>query len=152
MRFTTIYKIVLSLCTALPVLGQNQVLVAGATPTTPANSPTAALTSSGSDTASTDATPAAAPAAAAPVDLTGFRDSIAQRKKALNDQVNQEKNIVKKNGEIIQDAKKIAAENKKLEAQRKQLEAQNAELDRERQQMQAEEESLGGTPTPAPSR
>jgi hypothetical protein len=152
MRFPTAYAILLSLCTTVPALSQNQVLVAGATPTTPASSPTAAPASSGSETASTDATPATAPAASQPVDLTGFRDSIAQRKKALNNQVTMEKTIVKKNGEIIQDAKKIAAENKKLETQRKQLEAQNAELDRERQQMQAEEESLGGTQAPAPSR
>jgi hypothetical protein len=145
MRFTTIYKIFLSVCIAAPALGQNQVLVAGATPTTPSNTPSTPAASSGSETASTDATPAAAPAASQPVDLTGFRDSIAQRKKALNSQVTIEKSIVKKNGEIIQDAKKIAAANKKLEAQRKQLEAQNAELDRERQQMQAEEEALGGS-------
>jgi hypothetical protein len=152
MRFTTIYKILLSLCIAGPVLGQNQVLVAGASQAAPGSSPTASPTSSGSEPAIADATPAAAPAASQPVDLTGFRDSIEQRKKVLADQVNLEKNIVKKNGEIIQDAKKIAAANKKLEAERKQLEAQNAELDRERQQMQAEEESLGGTPAPAPSR
>jgi hypothetical protein len=146
MRSLTPYAILFTLCTAVPALSQNQELVAGTTTTT-VNTSNAAAASSGSDATATEA-PAARPAASAPVDLTGFRDSIEQKKKVLNDQVNLEKNIVKKNGEIITDAKKIATVNKKLEAQRKALEAQNAELDRERQQMQAEEETLGGTPAP----
>src|SRR5271156_4069917 len=63
--------------------------------------------------------------ASGPVDLTGFKTNIEQKNKALTDQVSSEKAIVKKNSEIIEDAKRIDAENKKLQAARKALDAQN---------------------------
>jgi len=130
MRLTSC-AFLLSLCTAVPAF--SQVLVAA--------SPATASTNASSASAS------AAPAApAGPVDLTGFKEVVEQRNKALSTQVNTEKAVVKKNGQIIQDAKKIAAANKRLEQERKQLEAQNAALDQQRQAMQAEEHA-----TDAPS-
>jgi len=75
----------------------------------------------------------------APVDLSSFRDEIADKNKTLSDTVSTEKAIVKKNSVIIQDAKKIDAANKKLEVARKLLEAQNAEFEKEREAMQAEQ-------------
>ena len=136
MRFLPTCAVLISLCAVVPAFGQNTVLVAAGTPAAnvPANAP------------ATSAAPAAAPAPAAqkgPIDLTGFKETIANKNKALNDQVASEKAIVKKNGEILQDAKKIDVANKKLEAQRKALEAQNAELDKERQQIMAEEKAAG---------
>jgi hypothetical protein len=135
MRFLPTCAVLISLCAVVPAFSQNTVLVAAGTPANvPANTPT------------TTATAPNAPAPAAqrgPVDLTGFKESIANKNKALNDQVATEKAIVKKNGEILQDAKKIDVANKKLEAQRKALEAQNAELDKERQQIMAEEKAAG---------
>ncbi len=132
MRFMPTCAVLISLC-AVPAFSQNSVLVAAGTPASvPAGVP-----------AATPA-PAAAPAAhSGPVDLTGFKESIANKNKALNDQVSTERAIVKKNGEILQDAKRIDVANKKLEAQRKALEAQNAELDKERQQIMAEEKAAG---------
>jgi hypothetical protein len=138
MRFLPTCAVLISLCAAVPAFSQNSVLVAAGTP---ANAPASAPT-----TASAPATTAQAPAAPrGPVDLSGFKESIANKNKALNDQVATEKAIVKKNGEILQDAKKIDVANKKLEAQRKALEAQNAELDKERQQIMAEEKASGGS-------
>ena len=135
MRFLPTCAVLLSFCAAVPAFSQNTVLVAAGTP---ANAPTPAPTA----TSVSPSTPAPA-AHSGPVDLSGFKESIANKNKALNDQVSTEKAIVKKNGEILQDAKKIDVANKKLEAQRKALEAQNAELDKERQQIMAEEKAAG---------
>jgi hypothetical protein len=137
MRFMPTCAVLISLCAAVPAFSQNTVLVAAGTPAANAPAPAPAAT-----------TPAPAPTAApatpkGPIDLTGFKESIANKNKALNDQVSTEKAIVKKNGEILQDAKRIDVANKKLEAQRKALEAQNAELDKERQQIMAEEKAAG---------
>lgn len=139
MRFLPTCAVLISLCAAVPAFSQNTVLVAAGTPAAnvPANVPTTSSASA----------PASAPAPVAhsgPVDLSGFKETIANKNKALNDQVASEKAIVKKNGEILQDAKRIDVANKKLEAQRKALEAQNAELDKERQQIMAEEKAAGG--------
>jgi hypothetical protein len=138
MRFLPTCAVLISLCAAVPAFSQNTVLVAAGTPAAP-NAP-AANVPAASPTPATTAAPAAPKG---PVDLTGFKESIANKNKALNDQVSTEKAIVKKNGEILQDAKKIDVANKKLEAQRKALEAQNAELDKERQQIMAEEKASG---------
>jgi len=135
MRFLPTCAVLISLCAAVPAFSQNTVLVAAGTPVNvPAAVPTA--------TSASPSTPAPA-AHTGPVDLSGFKESIANKNKALTDQVSSEKAIVKKNGEILQDAKKIDVANKKLEAQRKALEAQNAELDKERQQIMAEEKAAG---------
>jgi hypothetical protein len=130
MRFLPTCAVLISLCAVVPAFGQNTVLVAAGTPAAnvPANVPT------------TSSAPAVQKG---PIDLTGFKESIANKNKALTDQVSSEKAIVKRNGEILQDAKKIDIANKKLEAQRKALEAQNAELDKERQQIIAEEKAAG---------
>ena len=85
-----------------------------------------------------------------PVDLTGFKTSIEQKNKSLEDQVTNEKAIVKKNSVIIEDAKRIDADNKRLEASRKQLESQNAEFERERRAIEAEQNGMdAGAPQPA---
>jgi protein TonB len=81
-------------------------------------------------------------AGSGPVDLSGFKQQIEQKNKALTDKVRAEEQIVRKNGAIIEDAKKIDAENKKLEASRKSLEAQNAEFEREREAIQAEQNGV----------
>jgi periplasmic protein TonB len=91
------------------------------------------------------------------VDLSGFRDEIANKNKALADKVKAEQLLVKKNAAIIDDAKKIAADNNRLDAERKQLELQNAEFERQRQAMMS---AIGDTsassetsqPAPAPVR
>jgi len=98
--------------------------------------------------------PAAGPSSSAagasktPVDLSGFKEQIEERNKALTDQVTSVKAIVKKNTVILQDARKIDADNKRLEAERKLLEAQNAEFARESQAMQSE--TTGVTVPPPP--
>jgi len=94
----------------------------------------------------------AAPASSGsgPVDLSGFKTSIEQKNRSLEDQVTNEKAIVKKNSVIIEDAKRIDADNKRLEASRKQLEAQNAEFERERKAIEAEQNGMdAGAPQPA---
>jgi protein TonB len=95
-------------------------------------------------------TPSGANAAKTPVDLSGFKEHIEEKNKALSNQVSTDKAIVKKNTVILQDAKRIDAENKRLEAERKALEAQNAEFARESQAMQSE--TTGVTvPSPPPA-
>jgi periplasmic protein TonB len=91
--------------------------------------------------------PAATTNSKAPVDLTGFKEHIEAKNKALSDQVSTTKAIVKKNTAILEDAKRIDAENKRLMAERKALEAQNAEFARESQAIQAE---TTGVTVPAP--
>jgi hypothetical protein len=134
MRLTYPCAVLLSVCTAVPAFCQNTVLVAASPTTATANAP------------STPAATAPAAAPVGPIDLSGFKEIVEQKNKTLSNQVNTEKAVVKKNGQIIQDAKKIAAANKKLEEERKQLAAQNAALDQQRQAMQAEERA-----TDAPS-
>ena len=97
------------------------------------------------------AAPATPPSGAkAPVDLSGFKEHIEEKNKALTDQVTTVKAIVKKNTAILEDAKRIDADNKRLEAERKALDAQNAEFARESQAMQSE--TTGVTvPSPPPA-
>jgi hypothetical protein len=140
MRFLPTCAVLISFCAAVPAFSQNTVLVAGAAAGAPATASASAPTATPSTTSPSTPAPSAT---RGPVDLTGFKESIAQKNKALADQVNSEKAIVKKNGVILQDAKRIDVANKKLEAQRKALEAQNAELDKERQQIMAEEKAAG---------
>jgi protein TonB len=91
---------------------------------------------------------ASAPGGSAPVDLSGFREEIQNKNKALNDKVNAEKMLVKKNAAIIEGAKKIDADNRRLDAERKQLDAQNAEFERQRRAMMS---MLGDAAAPAPA-
>jgi protein TonB len=99
------------------------------------------------------ATPSTATTAKAPVDLTGFKEHIEEKNKALSSQVNNTKAIVKKNTAILEDAKKISADNLRLQAERKALDAQNAEFARESQAMQSETTGVTvPTRPPAPVR
>jgi periplasmic protein TonB len=109
----------------------------------------AAISASG-QTAAPATTPSGANATKTPVDLSGFKEHIEAKNKALTDQVNSTKAIVKKNAAILEDAKKIAADNQRLQAERKALDAQNAEFARESQAMQSE--TTGVTvPSPPPA-
>jgi periplasmic protein TonB len=110
MNFLKTCTVIVSLCTALPILSQTQ---------------SAANNGSSTSTAGDGSN----------VDLSGFREEIASKNKALNDQVNAQKALVKKNSIIIQEAKKIDAANKKLAAERKQLDQQNAQFEAERRAM-----------------
>jgi periplasmic protein TonB len=100
--------------------------------------------------AATSPTPATATTSKAPVDLTGFKEHIEEKNKALSSQVNTTKAIVKKNTVILEDAKRISAENLRLQAERKALDAQNAEFARESQAMQSETTGVS-VPTPPPA-
>jgi protein TonB len=89
------------------------------------------------------------------VDLSGFRDEIANRNKALADKVKNEQLLVKKNAAIIDDAKKIAADNNRLDAERKALDAQNAEFERQRLAMMSvlsDTSASSDASQPAPAR
>ena len=108
-----------------------------------------AVAAFGQSTPATTATPSAT-TSKAPVDLTGFKEHIEEKNKALSEQVNSTKAIVKKNTVILEDAKRIAEDNKRLEAERKALDAQNAEFARESQAMQSETTGVS-VPTPPPA-
>jgi protein TonB len=94
----------------------------------------------------------AASSESGPIDLSGFRDQIANKNKALNDKVAAEKLMLKKNAAIIDDAKKIADDNKRLDAERKQLDAQNSELERQQRAiMSSLTDSSSPSAAPAPT-
>ncbi len=71
------------------------------------------------------------------VDYTTLREQLAQQNKSLQDQLNVQRGIVKKNSDLLKEAQKLDADNKKLEAERQKLVQQNAELEKQRQSLKA---------------
>ena len=71
------------------------------------------------------------------VDYTALREQLAQQNKSLQDQLNVQRGIVKKNSDLLKEAQKLDADNKKLEAERQKLVQQNAELEKQRQSLKA---------------
>ena len=71
------------------------------------------------------------------VDYAALREDVSRQNKVLQDQLNVQRGILKKNQELLKDAQKIDAENKKLDAEKKKVEGQNADLDKQRQALKA---------------
>jgi len=87
-------------------------------------------------------TPAPAAATAMTVnadsaDYSALREKLAARNKELNDQVNMQRAVVKKNEELLKEAQKLDASNKKLEAEKQMLEKKNQDLERQRDALKA---------------
>lgn len=93
-------------------------------------------------------TPAAATTATLPAALPGdasnpsvnyaaLREDISRQNKVLQDQLNVQRGILKKNQELLKEAQKMDAENKRLDAEKKKVEAQNADLEKQRQALKA---------------
>jgi len=71
------------------------------------------------------------------VDFAALREDVSRQNKALQDQLNVQRGILKKNQELLKEAQKIDAENKRLDAEKKKVEGQNADLDKQRQALKA---------------
>jgi flagellar motility protein MotE (MotC chaperone) len=85
------------------------------------------------------ATTAALPADASnpSVDFAALREDVVRQNKVLQDQLNVQRGILKKNQELLKEAQKIDNENKRLDAEKKKVAAQNADLDKQRQALKA---------------
>jgi hypothetical protein len=71
------------------------------------------------------------------VDFAALREDVVRQNKVLQDQLNVQRGILKKNQELLKEAQKIDNENKRLDAEKKKVAAQNADLDKQRQALKA---------------
>lgn len=71
------------------------------------------------------------------VDFAALREDVSRQNKVLQDQLNVQRGILKKNQELLKEAQKIDTENKRLDAEKKKVAAQNADLDKQRQALKA---------------
>lgn len=96
-----------------------------------------------------NSTPTATITAALPVDASNpsvdyaaLREDISRQNKVLQDQLNVQRGILKKNQELLKEAQKLDIENKRLDAEKKKVEAQNADLEKQRQALKAAQKPL----------
>src|ERR1700761_5793340 len=68
----------------------------------------------------------------ASVNYAALREHLASQNKTLQDQVNNQRAIVKKNQVLLKEAQKLDASNKKLMEEKKKLETENADLEKQR--------------------
>jgi hypothetical protein len=76
------------------------------------------------------------------VDYSALRERLAQQNKVLQDQVNTQRAIVKKNEILLKEAQKLDASNKKLEVEKKKLETENTDLEKQRQALKASQKPV----------
>lgn len=123
MRFLPTCAILLAVSTAIPAICQS--------------GPNASLTP-------VAATSTALPADASnpSVDYTALREDLSRQNKVLQDQLNVQRGILKKNQELLKEAQKLDAENKRLAAEKQKVEAQNADLAKQREALKASQKPL----------
>ena len=71
------------------------------------------------------------------VNYAALREDLSKQNKVLQDQLNVQRGILKKNQELLKEAQKLDADNKRLDAEKKKVEAQNADLEKQRQALKA---------------
>jgi hypothetical protein len=91
---------------------------------------------------STTATTLSADPSNPSVDFAALREDVSRQNKALQDQLNVQRGILKKNQEILKEAQKIDNDNKRLDAEKKKVAAQNADLDKQRQALKAAQKPI----------
>jgi len=123
MRFLPTCAFLLAASTAIPAICQNNFI---------ANPASAAAT--------TTALPA--DASNPSVNYSALREDLSRQNKILQDQLNVQRSILKKNQELLREAQKLDAENKRLDAEKKKVEAQNADLEKQRQALKASQKPL----------
>jgi hypothetical protein len=94
--------------------------------------------SSATDTATALPTDASNPS----VDYAALREGLAQKNKALLDQVTAQRAVVKKNEILLKEAQKLDASNKRLETEQKKLELENSNLEKSRAALNAEQKPV----------
>jgi septal ring factor EnvC (AmiA/AmiB activator) len=121
MRLLSAAALLLSVATAVPMLSQQ--------------------------TSSSDST-AAAPAANASTptpDHTALRSGLAQQNKLLQDQVEQQRTILKLNEELIKETQKLDDASKRLEDEKAKVSALTSDLDKRRDALKASEKQGGAS-------
>ena len=78
----------------------------------------------------------------ASVDYAALRERLAAQNKVLQDQVNSQRAIVKKNQELLKEAQKLDVSNKKLMEEKKKLETENVDLEKQRQALKASQSQV----------
>jgi flagellar motility protein MotE (MotC chaperone) len=92
---------------------------------------------SANSTPTTAATALPADSSNASIDYAALREDVSRQNKILQDQLNVQRGILKKNQELLKEAQKIDADNKRLDVEKKKVEAQNADLEKQRQVLKA---------------
>jgi hypothetical protein len=118
MRLLPTCVFLLATSTAIPAICQNSFT---STPASSAST-TTALPTDGSNPS---------------VDFAALREDVSRQNKVLQDQLNVQRGILKKNQELLKEAQKIDNDNKRLDAEKKKVAAQNADLDKQRQALKA---------------
>ena len=111
MRFLPTCVFLLAASAAIPAICQSNFTASPA----PASATTTALPVDGSNPS---------------VDFAALREDVTRQNKVLQDQLNVQRGILKKNQELLKEAQKIDSEKKKVAAQ-------NADLDKQRQALKA---------------
>ena len=119
MRLLPTCVFLLAASTAIPAICQNSF---NASPALAAATTTSALPTDASNPS---------------VDFAALREDVVRQNKVLQDQLNVQRGILKKNQELLKEAQKIDNENKRLDAEKKKVAAQNADLDKQRQALKA---------------
>jgi uncharacterized protein YaiL (DUF2058 family) len=101
-----------------------------------------AICQSGSSTSSDTPTVLPANASDKSVDYAALREKLAQQNKVLQDEVNVQRSVVKKNQVLLKEAQRLDASNKKLEAEKKKLELENTDLEKQRQALKASQKTV----------
>ena len=123
MRFLPTCVFLLAASAAIPAICQSNFTASPA----PASATTTALPVDGSNPS---------------VDFAALREDVTRQNEVLQDQLNVQRGILKKNQELLKEAQKIDTENKKLDAEKKKVAAQNADLDKQRQALKAAQKPL----------
>ena len=102
------------------------------------------LCQTSNDATTTTPTPTVLPANAndASVDYSALRKRLAEQNKVLQDQVNTQRAIVKKNQVLLKEAQRLDASNKKLEEEKQKLETENTDLEKQRQALKASQKPV----------
>lgn len=76
------------------------------------------------------------------IDYTALREQLSQQNKVLQDQLNVQRSILKKNQELLKEAQKLDAENKRLSAEKQKVEGENSDLAKQRDALKAAQKPL----------
>lgn len=78
----------------------------------------------------------------ASVNYAALREHLAAQNKTLQDEVTNQRAIVKKNQVLLKEAQKLDVSNKKLMDEKKKLETENADLEKQRQSLKASQSTV----------
>jgi hypothetical protein len=71
------------------------------------------------------------------IDYAALKDDLARQNKTMTDQLNVQRQILKKNQDLLKEAQRINAANLKLAEEQKKIAAENVELDKQRDNLKA---------------